>query len=365
MIKSINIKKFRGINSLKLDGFKRINFFLGENNCGKTSILEALFLIIGMSNPLLTRNIHLFRGLNLTDNEDFRFLFYKLNFTSNIIINAETYNNEIRKLRIKPKFFSSSKVKISNGLSQEEKDEQESVSSASINNTQKIEKLNFNSLITNTKTDESNEIRTSISLSGNNVKTDKAEKYKEKLSGFFINSDTIFKGLNEKIEDILVNKQKDRLLKPLKKIEPKICDISLGNKGMVYLDLGYKRLVPINLLGDGIRRILSVLAKLLSQNNVILLFDEIENGLHYTSQKIFLRNLIKISELQNAQLFLTTHSIESLRTLKSILSSSELQKFQSETKCFTIRKYEGDNLKAYSYDYEKLDYAIEQDIEMR
>ena len=41
-INSLNIETYRGIKNLKLDGFTGINILTGDNNCGKTSVLELL-----------------------------------------------------------------------------------------------------------------------------------------------------------------------------------------------------------------------------------------------------------------------------------------------------------------------------------
>ena len=62
-IKSIDIKQFRGFPHINLDDFGFVNLLIGENNCGKTSILEALFLMLGISNPQLSLNINSFRDL--------------------------------------------------------------------------------------------------------------------------------------------------------------------------------------------------------------------------------------------------------------------------------------------------------------
>ena len=41
-INSLNIETYRGIKNLKLDGFTGINILTGDNNCGKTSVMELL-----------------------------------------------------------------------------------------------------------------------------------------------------------------------------------------------------------------------------------------------------------------------------------------------------------------------------------
>ena len=42
MIKKLEIEKFRGFEKFKVDDIGQINLLVGTNNCGKTSILEAI-----------------------------------------------------------------------------------------------------------------------------------------------------------------------------------------------------------------------------------------------------------------------------------------------------------------------------------
>ena len=46
MLSSINVKGFRKYENLTLDNLGRINFILGKNNIGKTSILEAIYAFL-------------------------------------------------------------------------------------------------------------------------------------------------------------------------------------------------------------------------------------------------------------------------------------------------------------------------------
>jgi len=47
MLKSLHIKNFRGFRDLKIDSLKRVNLITGQNNTGKTGVLEALVLLLG------------------------------------------------------------------------------------------------------------------------------------------------------------------------------------------------------------------------------------------------------------------------------------------------------------------------------
>jgi AAA15 family ATPase/GTPase len=53
----IHIQNFRGLKDIEIKGTKKINILLGANNSGKSSVLEGIFLIIGMSNPRLALNV--------------------------------------------------------------------------------------------------------------------------------------------------------------------------------------------------------------------------------------------------------------------------------------------------------------------
>ena len=60
--KNIEINNFRGIDHLKIEDFSRVNIFLGQNSSGKSSILECMLLLMGMSNPDLPQTINSIRS---------------------------------------------------------------------------------------------------------------------------------------------------------------------------------------------------------------------------------------------------------------------------------------------------------------
>lgn len=47
MFDEVKIERFRGIKHASIEGFKQVNLFFGKNNCGKSSLLESLFLVSG------------------------------------------------------------------------------------------------------------------------------------------------------------------------------------------------------------------------------------------------------------------------------------------------------------------------------
>lgn len=45
MLRDLRIKGFRGLRDLAMSGLGRVNLLVGTNNCGKTSVLEAMSLL--------------------------------------------------------------------------------------------------------------------------------------------------------------------------------------------------------------------------------------------------------------------------------------------------------------------------------
>ena len=64
MLERLHIRNYRVFNDLKIDQLSRINLIAGKNNSGKTSLLEAIFLLSGGGNPRLALTVMAFRGID-------------------------------------------------------------------------------------------------------------------------------------------------------------------------------------------------------------------------------------------------------------------------------------------------------------
>jgi AAA15 family ATPase/GTPase len=83
----------------------------------------------------------------------------------------------------------------------------------------------------------------------------------------------------------------------------------------IYVDNGFPKMIPIRYLGDGIVKIIGILAVIISSRDGICLIDEIENGIYYKNQPKLIKYLDEISKKFNVQLFITTHSNDFIRNL--------------------------------------------------
>lgn len=359
--KNIEINGFRGINNLRIDELKDINLLVGKNNCGKTSVLEAIFLLVGMSNPQLINNINIFRSLTISKTDDFRLIFYNLDYNSELKIKAESFNkNHFRDLIIRPTFIDILNGEKTNGNINGTSGV---ISDTSIEQKEIKELLSFFTVKDSSKPAKS--FQSKIKYQENNFIPIRAKEYIEKIPGLYLyQSQALTENLEKELDDLIFNKNKREIIDVLSKIDDKIKDIQFGYNRIINLDIGLGRLIPLNLLGDGIRRILSIILAIRYAKNGILLIDELENGFHYSTLKEVWKVIIEATKVFQVQVFLTTHNYETLKYLKEVLdegADSDKERISS----ITLRKFDNGLINAYSYDYERFEYAIEQGLEIR
>jgi|APTNR8051073442_1049403.scaffolds.fasta_scaffold00408_27 AAA15 family ATPase/GTPase len=363
-LSEISIKGFRGIPDLTIPDLGRVNLVVGKNNTSKTSLLEAIFLLIGAANPNLIYNVNLFRSLALTDEEDLRFIFNKLDFNTLLQITGTFQERGLhRELRIKPG------KKVIYAESSRGSNTQNGNAFFPDINTATGEAL-VNELILDFSNKErqkkSQSFHGSITLNNGSVTINPPSKYKEELRGIYVRpSSGLSASLEKQLENIIVNKQEQKIISALRSVDPTIQDLALGTNKMVYVDIGINRLIPLNLLGDGIMRMLNIILSISGTNNGIVLIDEIDNGLHFSTLSLLWKTVLEASKQFNVQVFATTHNYETLKYLKELLDTPDMASFQSCVRSFTLRRLSDQNIKAYPYTYEKFNHAIEQGIEIR
>ncbi len=347
----LTIENFRGIKKLVMTDLKRVNLLVGKNNCGKTSVLEALFLLSGMSNPQLSVNIHLFRDLVLTNDEDFSYMFNNLDFTVPIRISGRL-NNKKRKLIINP-LYSIYKSK------ETEQQDQITPQMDAIPATTSIIRL-VEGLDIKFQSDQNRQFNANISLKTKEMGL--KGKYKEQLRCSFINPKTAMTQVDKRIEGLLIHKKLNNVIAVLQRIEPQLVDIRLGTGGMIYVDIGSKNLLPLNIMGDGLRRMIAFLATIADMKNGVVLLDEIENGLHFSSLSVLWKALIAACKEYDVQLVATTHSYECIESFSKTYQEIEPQ--GDDIRLFRIDR-DGDIHNAVSFNAELLRAGIEKDFEVR
>jgi hypothetical protein len=128
--------------------------------------------------------------------------------------------------------------------------------------------------LTKDEYNEPEKIESKIFASGAGLEISIPKDYKEYLQGVFINSNTIFNDIGKRFGDIQIKKEMSRIVKILRKIEPSLEGLSLGSESIIYCDIGLDGLVPINIMGDGIYRILAIILAISdTQDGIVLIHD--------------------------------------------------------------------------------------------
>jgi AAA15 family ATPase/GTPase len=357
MFEDIEIRKFRGIKSLEINSLARINLFVGDNNCGKSSLLEALFLLSGPTYPALDININTSREYTGIKEKDLSLLFYGYEFTGNNVINICAKNNEFNwKLAITPY----EKIVEDNEL----------LDSANINNQVQVEYGLKNYFLLSNDIEESlhyeNIIRIQQQTDGQeriNLLTDKIE-FNNPIFSKFLSPKHIFKTSIAKLKEIKEQKDEHKIISVINKIEPKIIGIDyIGDS--VFVDIGINRLVPINMMGDGIRKLLSIIVSMHECKDGMIFIDEIDNGFHYSKMPLLWETVIEAANQLNVQVFATTHNIDSLKGLAKILSDEKMSERRDDVLTFYLQHLQDDTVKPYEYKYENFEFLINQGVEIR
>ncbi|MFA4814420.1 AAA family ATPase, partial [Helicobacter pylori] len=102
MIQSVRIKNFKNFKDTTIDGFTKLNIITGENNAGKSNLLEMLYCLVGKDMHPCTNILEIYDNIRkepLTT-ESQNLMFYNLNTRKPIRITTTSDNNQTLDLQI-------------------------------------------------------------------------------------------------------------------------------------------------------------------------------------------------------------------------------------------------------------------------
>lgn len=354
-LEHLQIKNFRGFDSLEIEGLSKINLFVGKNNSGKTSILEALFLLFGMSNPTLPSNINKIRGLGVGTqvglSKQLKYLFHNLNLSDKPSFYAQFNDTSERWLEIGPRFKQN---EFSPDISSVSTPEIDGIGLNFATKKRQVQRKSYKSFLV-------------FEENNNTIKSTVPREYVESLFATYIPSDvkddtaTLLR-----YSEILKKKGGDSILKALQDaFDSNIIALQPFPDGLYFNLKDVEEYLPTNIMGDGVRRFLNIVTAVSERQNAFICIDEIENGLHYSAYKWLWKSLLTFTEQNDIQLFISTHNIETLECLKSVLEEDKFKTMQDYAKVFSISKTVKSEYKSYKYSFEEFKTAIENDIELR
>ncbi|MCL1873559.1 MAG: AAA family ATPase [Clostridiales bacterium] len=344
----LKISNFRGFREFSMD-LKPITLIAGENNTGKTSILESVFLLHNYKNPDVFLKLLGFRGVIMRDMSPQKIwepLFYGMDTKKILKI---TMGNRFS-LCIKRNNNYTLPNDIPNGLST----------------------ILGNNLVNYTlscmvKQDDST--YKGDYVLGDNVILFGDKKVNQQLITPFIQymgSNLPLDAVNsvELFGKIELMGKKQKIIESLKILDESITDITtimIDKFAQLYITNTQNIKMPLYVMGDGIRKIMNVALTMLANPSSILLLDEIENGLHYSLHAKFWALITSLAVQEKCQIIATTHSYECINGALEGIKKEGL----NEIFAYTRLAREDDCIISKEFSSKILEFALSTNWEVR
>jgi AAA15 family ATPase/GTPase len=338
------VENFKRFDSLEVKDIGQFNLVVGDNNVGKTSLLEALlFDDENYENFIIYYQFALENREIFIDNDNANFFDIYLNKSEQPIQFAyiNSYSGNLNKLIITKK--------TRNELSEKEVDE----------------------LRVKLKLTKSNHLL-KFSKNGNNS-TEVIELYdpKKKLVNFvpYLGAKIYY---DEEIYDFLKtisssNKKLENFKSDLKYFVPNLSAIevskSIFSDEFIFIIRESDSDSPKSLpqYGDGFIKFFRFLLKIEICENNRLMIDEIDTGIHYSRMKEFFKKVLQAAKNKNVQIFATTHSKECLVYFTKAL---EELGYQDNGRVIKIADTKS-GIKAYTSRFAEFENSLFNDSEIR
>lgn len=286
---SINLAQYKSFtNNLEIKDLNRINIFAGENNIGKSSLLEAIYLLANLNDINSLIELYRRRG-KFMDTLPVKWL----------VDEFVNFNLEAQ--------FDNKQVKVDAKLDIE--------NDANIEKSDYLKTLYINASFNGGKTTTSRARlfqRKEMEQFYKEIQSVCAATYsspftmlgKELINYYHENS--VQQGTYDKIIEFISNH-----------VDPKIENITkVGDSDQIRFlvkHADFSKLVDLTQFGEGLQRIFYISLQLAAAQNGIMCIDEIENAIHHSLLVKFTGFIQMLAEEFNVQLFITTHSNECIK----------------------------------------------------
>lgn len=363
MLRDLAIRNYRSFRDFRVDGLARVNLIVGANNSGKTSLLEAIYLLANQGDPerlieiLINRGELAERGFVRSPTDQSRRpgyqlmrIFYgrQLLPKSSIHINSRHDSPLSLQMMIQPAAVqprsSSAQMPLMENIDEEEAP---------------LLELVFDYGGTGFRVP----IRDDGSIESRAFRTFPRETHRHR---FLTTNNLDFGELAELWDIVHLTPEEDKVVEALQILDPAVERIGFAsrqtsNSGIRLKLRGQQEPVPLGSMGDGMRRILTLATSAIVAEGGVLLVDEIDTGLYYRTQANMWRLLIQTAQRLKVQIFATTHSLDCVKSFQEAISEG---KDKSIGKLFRL-SLRGQDIQPVVYDTSDLEVAMQQEIEVR
>lgn len=365
MIRSLELRNYRGFGEYRVEHVADVNLFVGRNNVGKTTLLEAAQLAHSTTPLTVLRRIAERRqeestipvdargeAFSYSEVPDFSHVFYgrQLQPGSFVLLSGEGTPG----LRL--------------GIDVLEEDDDEEEGSGSFESTDSPPIL----LLTARRGGEL-VARGEIADDGLFLSEHRFGRFRSRRRSeamVFITPDSLSANSLASLYNAVVDREaEDSLVQALQILDPKVSGVHFrasertsgidGGGGILIGRNGSGR-SPIGSFGDGMRRLLALGMAFVNTSGGILLVDEVDTGLHYSVMPDLWRLILGSTEAFGIQAFATTHSLDCVRGLQEAL-----EELPERAERVAVHKVDGRLDRAVTLTGGELIRALRADLELR
>jgi len=307
MLKSFAARNFRCLVDFELHNLARVNLLVGDNDVGKTALLEALFAHLSQANPAAFAILKAFRRGGAPVDETFwQEFFWNLDDSTDIRLSSVDAGGRERET----KFTVGETVQITVSVPPA------SGSNIPIPAIRPLGSVSFRPLRVEYQDGTREEpVRNEVVFNPSLPGFVPQHRIEPDLPAYFFST----AGLPEpqtvatQLSKLVVNKQELDLVNLAKVMDERIQGLSVASpRGLseVFVDLGDPHLFPLTAMGSGVLRAIGIAAAVLVYAAGVVLVDEIEDGIYYKRLSEFWNMIHEMAKRSGAQIIATTHSAE-------------------------------------------------------
>ncbi|GAB3641796.1 AAA family ATPase [Spirosoma arcticum] len=375
MLNSLEIRNYRNLRHLTIDKLGRVNLLVGKNNTGKTSVLEAISILIHQANTRWISQLLDERGESVVTS----------------VLRDPDQLSEYNTERISNLFYMrEQKFDVNFTISIKELTESSNINSVNMRFVKYIEIENEeeNGAVYRSRTvledsDDYDGIGLEITTGVNSriINLDRRFNSLMLFTGLkanvqFVRTNNIIGETNGQLWDKVILTEKQVYVEDaLRLIEKNIQQLAFVNNLLIPNNSSkrdervavvkiedIRKPVSLRSMGDGINRILTIILAMVNCENGYLLIDEFENGLHYSVQEKLWEIIFYLAEQLNVQVFATTHSLDCIEAFSAVINNGKQDRDAGAM--IRLENYEG-NIEATVYDADEIQATTRVQVDPR
>ena len=315
MLGTLHLQKFRGFETYALNDLTRVNLLVGKNNCGKTSILEAIHFLVSRGDPSVLLRMAIRRGE----------------------LNGAGERAREREPNISHFFFGrrlepGAGFRLSTGdlhghvaarIGVAERDDETPFFEEDVNRS-----LPLVLQVDNDVLDDLPNLPVSKSglISLKPLRFRNPWSWSDSVAGpplaRFVATDSLdIDSMRAMWDKVLLEGREAEIVDAVKLLENDLESIHFTSEEVLLGFRGAGRRAPLGSHGDGMRRLLALSLSLIQTAEGYLLVDEIDTGMYWTVMEDMWRLVVDTARKSSVQVFATTHSYDCIRGLVALAES--------------------------------------------